>query len=111
MTFILLVAIGVDLTAPDFERVRRQPALVLTGLFAPLVLLPPMALVQARIFAAPPEVTAGVLLLAICPIGSISNLYSYLARASTALAVTLTGLSCLLASVTIPLAGKGVELV
>jgi BASS family bile acid:Na+ symporter len=35
----------------------------------------------------------------------ISNTYSYLARASTALSATLTGLSCLLGVATIPAAG------
>jgi BASS family bile acid:Na+ symporter len=109
MTFLLLVAVGIDLTASDFARVRQQRALVLTGLFGPLILLPPLAAVLARAFGASDEIAAGMLLVAVCPIGSVSNLYSYLARASTALAVTLTGLSCLLASVTIPLAGRGVS--
>ena len=35
----------------------------------------------------------GLLLVAVCPIGGISNTYSYLARAATALSVSLTGLS------------------
>ena len=48
--------------------------------------------------------------MAACPIGGISNTYSYLARASTALSVTLTGLSCLLAGVTVPAVGRGLEL-
>jgi BASS family bile acid:Na+ symporter len=42
-------------------------------------------------------------LVAACRIGGISNTYGYRARASTALSVTLTGASCLLATVTIPL--------
>lgn len=109
MTFLLLVAVGIDLTATDFARVRQQRAMVVAGLFAPLILLPPLAAALAHLFAASDEITAGILLVAACPIGSISNLYSYVARASTALAVTLTGLSCLLASVTIPLAGRGIS--
>jgi BASS family bile acid:Na+ symporter len=61
-------------------------------------------------FQPAPDVAAGLLLVAACPIGGISNTYSYLARASTALAVTLTGLSCLVASATIPLVGQGLEM-
>ena len=110
MTFILLAAVGLDLTAQDFARVRRQPAVVLTGLVAPVIVLPPIAVALTFIFRTPPDVTAGVLLVAACPIGGISNTYSYLARASTALSVTLTGLSCLCAGLTIPLVGKGLEL-
>ncbi len=109
MNFILLAAVGLDLTASDFARVRRQQALVAVGLLAPLVILPPIAIGLTRLFEPGPAVTASLLLIAACPIGGISNTFSYLARASTALSVTLTGLSCIAASVTIPLVGKGFE--
>lgn len=110
MAFLLQVTVGLDLTAADFARVRRRPGVVLAGLFAPLVLLPPAALFLTYAFQAGPELTASLLLIAACPIGGISTAYSYLARASTALSVTLTGLSCLLAAVTIPAVGAGIEL-
>ena len=97
LTFILLVAVGMDLTVADFARVRRQPLVILGGLLAPLVLLPPIAVGLIRVFAPAIDVSAGVLLIASCPIGGMSNTWSYLARASTALSVTLTGLSCLFA--------------
>jgi BASS family bile acid:Na+ symporter len=108
--FILLAAVGLDLTPNDFSRVRRQPALVLAGLLAPLVLLPPLALAITWLFRTSPEVAASVLLVAACPIGGVSTTWSYLARASTALSVTLTGLSCLAAFVTIPLVGAGIAM-
>lgn len=107
---ILLAAVGMDLTRADFTRVRRQRALLAAGLFAPPLLLPPIALWLVHVFDAGPDVAGGVLLIASCPIGGISNAYSYLARASTALSVTLTALSCLFATVTIPLVGRGLEL-
>jgi BASS family bile acid:Na+ symporter len=109
LTFILLAAVGLDLTAGEFARVRRQPALVVAGIVGPLLLLPPVALALTWAFQPAPEVASGLLLVAACPIGGISNTYSYLARASTALSVTLTGLSCLLAAGTIPLVGHGLE--
>ncbi len=110
LTFVLLAGVGLDLTSEDFRRVRRQPALVLTGLIGPLLLLPPVAVVLARVFQPAHDVTAGLLLVAASPIGGISNTYSYLARASTALSVTLTGLSCLLAGITLPAVGHGLEI-
>ena len=110
LTFVQLAGVGLDLTVDDFRRVRRQPALVLTGLIGPLFLLPPIAVGLAWSFQPSPEVTAGLLLVAACPIGGISNTYSYLARASTALSVTLTGLSCLLAGATMPAVGRGLEI-
>jgi len=102
ITFLLLAAVGLDLRAEDFARVRRQRTVILAGLLGPLLLLPPVAFGLIRVFTPPPAVEAGLLLIAVCPIGGISNTYSYLARASTALSVTLTGVSCLLAAATIP---------
>jgi len=102
ITFLLLGAVGLDLRPEDFARVRRQRAIVLTGLIGPLVLLPPIAFGLIAVFRPPAAIQTGLLLVAASPIGGISNTYSYLARASTALSVTLTALSCLLAVVTIP---------
>jgi bile acid:Na+ symporter, BASS family len=109
LTFVLLAGVGLDLTWDDFRRVRRQPALVLTGLIGPPLLLPPIAVGLAWAFQPTTAVAAGLLLVAACPIGGISNTYSYMARASTALSVTLTALSCLLAGVTVPAVGRALE--
>ena len=102
ITFLLLAAVGLDLTRADFARVRRQPRLVVAGLLGPLVLLPPVALALHHVFDPPWVLSAGLLLIAACPIGGISNTYSLLAGAATALSVTLTAGSCLLAVVTLP---------
>jgi BASS family bile acid:Na+ symporter len=108
--FVLQLAIGMDLTPEDFRRVGRSRALVAVGLVAPPLLLPPIAVALIMLLAPPPAVAGGLLLVAACPIGGISNAYSFLAGASTALSVALTALSCLLASVTIPLVSMGLEL-
>lgn len=110
LALLLLAAVGMDLTRDDFARLRRQRALVLAGLVGPVVLLPPIALALTWVFRPPAHVAAGLLLIAACPIGGISNTYSYLAGASPALSVTLTGLSCLFATVTIPLVGRGLAM-
>jgi bile acid:Na+ symporter, BASS family len=110
MNFLLLFTVGLDLTENDFARVRRQPALIALGLVAPLLLLPPIAVGLIWLLQPGPAVAASLLLIAACPIGGISNAFTYLARASTALSVTLTGLSCVAASVTIPLVSKAFEI-
>jgi BASS family bile acid:Na+ symporter len=102
ITFVLLGAVGLDLRVEGFRRVARQPGVMLAGLLGPVLLLPLLALGLLAIFRPPPAVAAGLLLIAACPIGGISNTYSMLARASTALSVALTGISCVLATITIP---------
>lgn len=103
ITVLLLAAAGLDLTIRDFAEVRRRPRILAIGLLAPVVALPLVALASMAVFNPSPVLAASLLLIVACPIGGISNTYSYLARASTALSVTLTGLSCLLASITMPL--------
>lgn len=109
ITFLLLTAVGLFLTAADFARLKRNPALVGVGLVGPLLVLPLLAVGIIAWFKPDPATEAGLLLVAVCPIGGISNTYSYLARASTALSVALTGLSCLLSVVTIPLLTRQFE--
>jgi BASS family bile acid:Na+ symporter len=107
VTFLLMVAVGLDLTAAEFQRVRRRPVVLLAGLLAPVVVLPPLAWAVVTLSNPSSAVATGLLIMAACPIGGISNVYSLLARADTALSVTLTTLSCLLAVVTIPMISGG----
>ena len=108
-TFMLLIAIGLELNADDFARVRRQRLLVTAALFAPLILLPAIAIGLTQLLQSPQESAVGVLLIAASPVGSISNMYCSLARASMALSITLTGLSSLLAGVALPVTGMALE--
>jgi len=103
VAFLVMTIVGLDLTRADFARVRARPRVLVAGLVGPLVLLPPVALAVLSLVTMPAEIRAGLLLLAVCPVGGISNTYNYLARAATALSLTLTAASCLLAVVTMPL--------
>ena len=105
ITLVLFVAVGLDVTAEDLARLRERRTLVISALLAPVIILPPLAYAIALLFGGGAEITTGVLLVAAAPIGGISNTYSYLARASTALSVTLTTLSCIAAPVTVPVVG------
>jgi BASS family bile acid:Na+ symporter len=109
IVFLLLTAVGLNLAPADFARVRRAPSVVAVGLLAPLVVLPALALALVWWLQPDPFVQAGLLLVAACPIGGISNTYSYLAGASTALSVTLTGLSSAMSVVTIPLVTRACQ--
>ena len=108
--FLVMAVVGLDLTRADLARVVGRPRLLAAGLVAPLVLLPPIALLVLAAVPMPAEIGAGLLLLAVCPVGGISNVYSYLARAATALSVTLTAASCVAAVVTMPLLTRAFEL-
>ena len=88
VTIAMTIVVGLDLSPADFQRVRRQPGTIAAGLVGPLLLLPPIALGLIALFRPPAAAEAGLLLIAACPVGGISNTYNFLARASTALSAS-----------------------
>lgn len=100
---LLMVVVGVDLTLNDFRRVVAYPKAVVIGTLGQLALLPLIVLVVIVALDPAPFLVAGMIVLGACPGGAISNLYTYVARANTALSVTLTAVSTLISIVTLPL--------
>jgi BASS family bile acid:Na+ symporter len=103
MTFLIMFTVGTGLGLNDLNRVSRSPKKVVLASLAQIVCLPLIGLMVVNLFSLSDYIVAGVLLIAACPGGSISNFYIYLARANVALSVVLTGVSCLLAIITMPL--------
>jgi BASS family bile acid:Na+ symporter len=102
LVILTMVVVGLGLTVGDFRRVVSKPGLVATATVGQVVCLPLIALVLVRSLGLTPSVEKGMLLVAACPAGSMTNLYGHLARANVALSVTLTAVSCLAALVTMP---------
>ena len=104
VAFLLMIAVGLDVTREDLRRVAASRALVAAATAGQVLLLPAAALGIARVLTTDLQITDYVLLTAACPGGGMSNVYVYLARANTALSVTLTAISSLLAVATMPIA-------
>jgi BASS family bile acid:Na+ symporter len=101
--FLIMMIVGLDLTREDFGRLTDRPALIIVATVAQWTLLPVVAWAVAWTLPLPPHVIAGIVLLAACPAGAISNYYSFIARADVALSVTLTAISAAFSVVTLPL--------
>ncbi|MBQ3765428.1 MAG: bile acid:sodium symporter family protein [Bacteroidales bacterium] len=99
---LLMFDLGLSLRFEDFGKVFRQPWPVAVALFGQLVLLPAIALGLAWLFRLPPVFFIGLVLIACCPGGSSSNVFSKLAGGDVALSVTLTALSSIITLFTIP---------
>lgn len=100
---VIMLGLGMGLTLDDFRRVARYPRAVLTGLFLQVLILPAVAFALALAFGLPPELAAGLMLLAASPGGATANIYSHLARGDVALNITLTAINSLLCLLTLPL--------
>jgi BASS family bile acid:Na+ symporter len=94
--------LGLSLRFEDFGKVFRHPWPLAVALFGQLVLLPAIALGLAYLFGLPPVFFIGLVLIACCPGGSSSNVFSKLAGGDVALSVTLTALSSIITLFTIP---------
>ena len=99
---LLMFDLGLSLRFEDFGKVFRRPWPVAVALFGQLVLLPVIALGLAWLFRLPPVFFIGLVLIACCPGGSSSNVFSKLAGGDVALSVTLTALSSIITLFTIP---------
>ena len=99
---LLMFDLGLSLRFEDFGKVFRRPWPVAVALFGQLVLLPAIALGLAWLFRLPPVFFIGLVLIACCPGGSSSNVFSKLAGGDVALSVTLTALSSIITLFTIP---------
>ncbi|WP_394277076.1 bile acid:sodium symporter family protein [Luteococcus sp.] len=100
---VIMFGMGLTLTIPDFALVVKRPMPVVLGVLAQYGLMPLMGWLVARLFQLPPDLAAGVILVGCAPGGTASNVVSYLSRADTALSVTITSISTLLAPLLTPL--------
>ena len=100
--FIIMAGIGMTLVWDDFRRVLVYPKAVFIGVVCQLILLPLLGFAIATSFNLSPEYAVGIMLLAACPGGTTSNLISHLARADTALSITLTSITSMITVVSIP---------
>ena len=99
---VLMFLLGIDLNREAFANVAKQPKAVLLGLAGQIVLLPLIAFAVAWALKLPPIYFMGLVLVACCPGGSSSNVFSMLAKGDVALSVTLTALSSIITLFTLP---------
>lgn len=100
---LLMFLLGTELTKDSFTSIVRHPGKVLLGLFGQIILLPVVAFVIAWMLKLPPVYFMGLVLVACCPGGSSSNVFSMLAKGDVALSVTLTAISSIVTLFTLPL--------
>ena len=100
---VLMFLLGIDMSKKAFTDIAHNPKAVLLGLIGQLVILPVIAFLIAWILKLPPVYFMGLVLVACCPGGSSSNVFSMLAKGEVALSVTLTALSSIMTLFTLPL--------
>jgi BASS family bile acid:Na+ symporter len=96
------VALGIKWS--QFKDIISRPKAAIIGLVSQFVLLPGLTFVLVWIFGAfiTPAVAFGMLLVASCPGGNISNFISSVAKANVVLSISLTAMGTILAVIMTP---------
>jgi BASS family bile acid:Na+ symporter len=96
LNFILafvMFGVALDMKPADFKGITAAPRAVLIGMAAQFLLLPATAWALTMVLRPQPSIALGLILVACCPGGNISNFLTHFARGNTALSVTMTAFS------------------
>jgi len=99
----LMFGIALDTRLADFRRVLRMPLAMGVGIAAQFLVLPAVTFVLTLLLRPGPSISLGMILVACCPPGNVSNILTHRARGNVALSVSMTAISNALCIVLMPL--------
>ena len=99
----LMFGIALDTRIDDFRRVARMPGAMAVGIGAQFIVLPAVTFVLTLLLQPGPSIALGMILVACCPPGNISNILTHRARGNVALSVSMTAISNAIAIFAMPL--------
>jgi bile acid:Na+ symporter, BASS family len=99
----VMFGVALDIKLQHFRDVIMKPKSAITGVISQFFLLPLVTFGFILILNPTPTVALGMILIASCPGGNISNFMSALAKGNVALSVSLTAIATLAATFMTPL--------
>ena len=99
---IIMAGIGMSLTFSDFRNVFVYPKTILTGIGSQLLILPALSFLLAYFAPVGAAAKLGIVLIALCPVGTTSNILIHLFKGNTALSISMTIFNSLLSPFSIP---------
>lgn len=100
---LVMFGIALDLKVADFKAALRTPKALGIGLISHHLLFPAFTYLLVLLVRPAPSIGLGMLLVASCPAGHISNFFTHRALGNTELSVSISTLSMLMAIVMTPL--------
>ncbi|MGP1275033.1 MAG: bile acid:sodium symporter family protein [Caulobacterales bacterium] len=99
---VIMFAVALTLKVEDFVALTRRPIQFAGAAITQILLLPLATLALVTITGPQPSIALGMIVVACCPGGNVSNFFTHLGRGDTALSVSLTATSSLLAALATP---------
>ncbi|WP_374763596.1 bile acid:sodium symporter family protein [Yunchengibacter salinarum] len=98
----LMLSVALGLKPGHFRFIRTAPTRIVKGALVQIVGLPLVTMALILVLDPAPSIALGMVIVASCPGGNISNLLTVLARGDAAYSVALTALTSVLAVVLVP---------
>lgn len=99
---IIMFGVSLGITTDDFKRLLKNPRIPLVGVLSQFILLPALTFLAIIVIKPHPSLALGMMLIAACPGGNVSNFYSKMAGGNAALSVSLTAFATLICIVMTP---------
>jgi BASS family bile acid:Na+ symporter len=100
----LMFGVALDIRIDDFKQLFQSPKIPLVGLLSEYLFLPLLALGLIYMIEPHPSIALGMLLVSVCPGGSVSNYMVHRSKGNSALSVLLTSFTTTAAIVITPIA-------
>lgn len=99
----IMFGVALELRWVDFVRLKDNPKASVVGIASQFLLLPFLTFILVLLLRPHPSLALGMMLVAACPGGNISNFLTHLAKGNTALSISLTAVGTALAVFTTPI--------
>lgn len=100
---IVMFSVAIDLSPRDFRPLVRRPWALIVGFTSQFLVLPALTFGLVLALQPSPSIALGLILVAACPGGNVSNFFTHRAGGNTALSVSLTAFATVAAIVLTPL--------
>ncbi|TVZ55730.1 BASS family bile acid:Na+ symporter [Lutibacter sp. Hel_I_33_5] len=99
---VIMFGVALGITLDDFKRLINNPKILLVGMFSQFIALPALTFLIILALKPHPSFALGMMMIAACPGGNVSNFYSKMANGNAALSVSLTAFATLVCIVMTP---------
>lgn len=100
---LVMFGVALDIKISDFTNLLKAPKPVIIGIIAQFILIPLVTFLMIILINPTPSIALGMIMVAACPGGNISNFMTKLAGGNTALSISLTAFASLAALIMTPL--------
>ena len=90
---LVMFGVALDIRVSDFTNLLKSPKSVLVGIISQFILIPLVTYLLVLGTSPTPSIAMGMIMVAACPGGNISNFMTKMARGNVALSISLTALA------------------